>query len=52
MAVKKSVKTPAKKERKSKLADIKTKETAASVEDFINTVPDEQNARTVLRFWR
>ena len=29
-------------EKKSKLAEIKTKPTAASVEDFINTVPDEQ----------
>lgn len=28
--------------KKSKLAEIKTKETAASVEDFINTIPDEQ----------
>lgn len=29
-------------EKKSKLAEIKTKETSASVEDFINTVGDEQ----------
>jgi len=28
--------------KKSKLADIKTKETAASVDDFINAIPDEQ----------
>jgi hypothetical protein len=28
--------------KKSKLAEIKTKETAASVDDFINAVPDEQ----------
>lgn len=29
-------------EKKGKLAEIKTKPTAASVEDFINAVPDEQ----------
>lgn len=29
-------------EKKSKLAEIKTKPTAASVEDFINTIADEQ----------
>jgi hypothetical protein len=29
-------------EKKSKLAEIKTKPTTASVEDFINKVPDEQ----------
>jgi len=32
-------------EKKSKLADIKTKPTAASVEDFINSVPDEQKRK-------
>ena len=32
-------------EKKSKLAEIKTKPTAASVEDFINTVPDEQKRK-------
>ncbi len=31
--------------KKSKLADIKTKQTAASVEDFINTVKDEQKRK-------
>src|SRR6478609_12128529 len=30
---------------KSKLADIKTKPTAASVEDFINTITDEQKRK-------
>ena len=29
-------------EKKSKLAEIKTKPTAASVEDFINTIPGQQ----------
>ncbi len=32
-------------EKKSKLAEIKTKPTAASVEDFINSVPDEQKRK-------
>jgi hypothetical protein len=32
-------------EKKSKLAEIKTKPTAASVEDFINTVPGEQKRK-------
>lgn len=32
-------------EKKSKLADIKTKPTAASVEDFINNVSDEQKRK-------
>lgn len=32
-------------EKKSKLAEIKTKVTSASVEDFINTVPDEQKRK-------
>jgi hypothetical protein len=32
-------------EKKSKLVEIKTKPTAASVEDFINTVPDEQKRK-------
>lgn len=32
-------------EKKSKLAVIKTKETSASVEDFINSVPDEQRRK-------
>lgn len=32
-------------EKKTKLAEIKTKQTAASVEDFINTVPDEQKRK-------
>lgn len=32
-------------EKKSKLADIKTKPTTASVEDFINSVPDEQKRK-------
>jgi hypothetical protein len=32
-------------EKKSKLAEIKTKETSASVEDFINSVPDEQKRK-------
>ena len=30
---------------KSKLAEIKTKQTSASVEDFINSVPDEQKRK-------
>lgn len=32
-------------EKKSKLAEIKTKPTKASVEDFINSVPDEQKRK-------
>ena len=32
-------------EKKSKLAEIKTKPTVASVEDFINSVPDEQKRK-------
>src|SRR5258706_13513379 len=32
-------------EKKSKLVDIKTKPTAASIEDFINNVPDEQKRK-------
>ena len=32
-------------EKKSKLAEIKTKPTAISVADFINTVPDEQKRK-------
>ena len=32
-------------EKKSKLVEIKTKQTSASVEDFINSVPDEQKRR-------
>jgi hypothetical protein len=32
-------------EKKGKLAEIKTKPTAASVEDFINAVPDEQKRK-------
>ena len=32
-------------EKKSKLAEIKTKPTVASVEDFINNVPDEQKRK-------
>jgi hypothetical protein len=32
-------------EKKSKLVEIKTKQTAASVEDFINSVPDEQKRK-------
>ncbi|MFN0031965.1 MAG: DUF1801 domain-containing protein [Flavobacteriales bacterium] len=32
-------------EKKSKLVEIKTKQTTASVEDFINTVPDEQKRK-------
>lgn len=32
-------------EKKTKLVEIKTKQTAASVEDFINTVPDEQKRK-------
>jgi hypothetical protein len=31
--------------KKSKLAEIKTKETTASVEDFISNVPDEQKRK-------
>ena len=32
-------------EKKSKLVEIQTKPTAASVEDFINSVPDEQKRK-------
>ena len=32
-------------EKKGKLAEIKTKPTAASVEDFINTIKDEQKRK-------
>ncbi|MBI3135989.1 MAG: DUF1801 domain-containing protein [Bacteroidetes bacterium] len=32
-------------EKKSKLVEIKTKQTTASVDDFINTVPDEQKRK-------
>ena len=32
-------------EKKSKLAEIKTKPTAVSVEDFINKIPDEQKRK-------
>ncbi|MBA9073953.1 hypothetical protein GGR22_002120 [Flavobacterium gossypii] len=32
-------------EKKSKLAEIKTKPTVASVEDFINTIPEEQKRK-------
>lgn len=32
-------------EKKSKLAEIKTKPTAVSVEDFINGIPDEQKRK-------
>jgi hypothetical protein len=32
-------------EKKSKLVEIKTKQTTASVEDFINKVPDEQKRK-------
>lgn len=32
-------------EKKGKLAEIKTKPTAASVEDFLNAVPDEQKRK-------
>ena len=32
-------------EKKSKLAEIKTKQTTASVEDFINSVTDEQKRK-------
>lgn len=42
-------------EKKGKLAEIKTKPTAASVEDFINTVPDEQKRKdsfTILEMMR
>ena len=34
--------------KKSKLAEIKTKQTTASVEDFINSVPDEQKRKDSL----
>ncbi len=36
---------PAGKAGKSKLVEIKTKPTAASVEDFINAIPDEQKRK-------
>jgi len=32
-------------EKKSKLAEIKTKPTVASVEDFINTIQEEQKRK-------
>lgn len=32
-------------EKRSKLAEIKTKPTAASVEDFLNAIPDEQKRK-------
>ena len=32
-------------EKKSKVAEIKTKPTAASVEEFINSIPDEQKSK-------
>jgi hypothetical protein len=32
-------------EKKSKLAEIKTKPTSASIDDFINALPDEQKRR-------
>ena len=32
-------------EKKSKLVEIKTKQTSASVEDFINSVKDEQKRK-------
>ena len=32
-------------EKKSKLVEIKTKQTTASVEDFINTVKEEQKSK-------
>ena len=35
-------------EKKSKLAEIKTKQTTASVEDFINSVKDEQKRKDSL----
>jgi hypothetical protein len=35
-------------EKKSKLAEIKTKPTSSSVEDFINSVPDEQKRKDSL----
>jgi hypothetical protein len=35
-------------EKKSKLAEIKTKQTTASVEDFINKVADEQKRKDSL----
>ncbi len=35
-------------EKKSKLVEIKTKPTSASVEDFINAVPDEQKRKDCL----
>lgn len=42
-------------EKKGKLAEIKTKPTAANVEDFINAVPDEQkrvDSFTILEMMR
>ena len=36
-------------EKKSKLAEIKTKQTTASVEDFINNVSDAQKRKDSLR---
>lgn len=48
MAVKKKKVAPAKKAKpvkKGKLAEIKTKQNSGSVEDFINTVPDEKKRK-------
>jgi hypothetical protein len=39
-------------EKKSNLAVIKTKPTAASAEDFINKVPHEQKRKDSLCFWK
>ena len=39
-------------EKKSKLAEIKTKQSSESVEDFINSVKEEQKKKAVLCFWR
>ncbi len=47
-ATKKAIAEPQKvkpTEKKGKLAEIKTKENSASVEDFINSVPDEQKRK-------
>jgi tetrahydromethanopterin S-methyltransferase subunit F len=38
-------------EKKSKLVEIKTKPTAASVEDFIHSIQDEQKRKDSLCFW-
>lgn len=37
--------------KKSKLAEIKTKATTASVEDFINKIPDEQKRKDSLMLY-